>query len=67
MKRIRIGAILVLFALLAMSFTVGAAQLPEQPGWWTGYNEALDDYYLRPGYPKLYSCSLHRRSERHLV
>lgn len=51
MKTMRIIASVVLLALLVLALPA-SAQLPEQPNWWTGYNKAIDDYYLRPGYPK---------------
>lgn len=50
--KFRAGVVILLIALLATAFPVGATELPEQPGWWTGYNEAIDYYYVRPGYPK---------------
>ncbi len=52
MKITRTAATILLLALLLMAIPTGAAQIPEQPEWWTGYNKAIDDYYLRPGYPK---------------
>lgn len=40
-----------LFALLILAASVSAASIPAQPSWWTGYNAALKDLYVQPGYP----------------
>jgi len=50
MKRILILSVMCL-ALIAVAAPALAVSFPAQPPWWTGYNAALKDYYVQPGYP----------------
>lgn len=49
MRRV-ILIVLVCFILLSLT-TNGFCQATTNPSGWTGYNTALNDYYVQPGYP----------------